>query len=46
MRGVHIIEHDDNKGYKTTFQFTTPLEKSTREVGTEVGYLLLTVTVR
>lgn len=37
MRGVRIVEHDDNKGCKTTFQFTTPLEKSAQEAGsTEV----------
>jgi len=44
MRGVRIVEHDDNKGCKTTFQFMTPSEKSTQEVGTGlVGYLALAV---
>lgn len=38
---MRIVEHDDNKGYKTTFQFTTSLEKSAQEADTEVGCLLL-----
>lgn len=36
MGGMRIVEHDDDKGCKTTFQFKTPLEKSVQEVGTEV----------
>ncbi|KAF9653734.1 DUF647-domain-containing protein [Thelephora ganbajun] len=35
MRGVHIVEHDDSRGCKTTFQFTTTLEKSGHKAGTE-----------
>lgn len=40
---MHIVEHDDNKGRKTTVQFTTPLEKSAQEADTEAGHLLLAV---
>ena len=44
MRGVRIVEHDGNKGCKTTFQFMTSSEKSARETAeTEVRYLALTV---
>jgi len=43
MRGVRIVERDDNKGCKTTLQLTTPLEESAPEAGTEVRHLTLVV---
>ena len=39
MHGVRIVEHDDNKGRRTTFQFKLPFGKSASEAGAEVRYL-------
>jgi hypothetical protein len=40
MRVVRIVEHDSNKGCKTTLQFTTHLKGSSREAETEVCHRL------